>query len=395
MQSAWTHLSESALPFGFSWKNLIYGPGYHIIKSVLNSSINCLRTPDMLRLWGYTDYAFCPLCKAKQCTQHHILSNCDVALNSGRYTWRHDSVLATAYPALEARVATANNSVRKPKPPPPITKSFTSAGSRTSFTKSVQRKKSLLDRAQDWKLLVDFERQKLVFPPEIYGTSERPDIVIWSVSSKTVIMIELTCPSEEGFEAASVRKHRRYEDLVQNIRLQEWNPILMTVEVGVRGYVATSMLRCLRRLGFSNREVHQLRKAFSQVAVRCSYGIYLSRKNVHWDRQREPLVIPTLPSPVRAVVPPGPEAPGPEPETAHPRPSKNPLLDPNAPEVEARSIRSRRVRVVYTLRLKSPQRREYETLCAMSRPKGPWVPSLDTIPDDEGLSLSLQYLRRS
>ena len=208
-------------------------------------------------------------------------------------------------------------------------------------------------------------------------------------------MIELTCPSEEGFEAASVRKHRRYEDLVQNIRLQEWNPILMTVEVGVRGYVATSMLRCLHRLGFSNREVHQLRKAFSQVAVRCSYGIYLSRKNVHWDRQREPLVIPTLPSPVRAVVPPGPEAPGPEPETAHPRPSKNPLLDPSAPEVEARSIRSRRVRVVYTLRLKSPQRREYETLCAMSRPKGPWVPSLDTIPDDEGLSLSLQYLRRS
>ena len=120
MQSAWTRWSESTRPFDFSWKNLIYGPGYHIIKFVLNSSINCLRTPDMLRLWGYTDYAFCPLCGAKQCTQHHILSNCDVALRGGRYTWRHDSVLATAYPALEARVATANNSVRKPKPPLPL-----------------------------------------------------------------------------------------------------------------------------------------------------------------------------------------------------------------------------------------------------------------------------------
>ena len=129
--------------------------------------------------------------------------------------------------------------------------------------------------------MVDFERQKLVFPPEIYGTSERPHIVIWSVSSNTVIMIELTCPSEEGFEAASVRKHNRYEDLVQNIRLQEWNPVLMTVEVGARGYEATSMLRCLHRLGFSHREVRQLRKAFAQVAARYSYGIYLSRKNVH------------------------------------------------------------------------------------------------------------------
>ena len=78
-------------------------------------------------------------------------------------------------------------SVCAPKPPPPIAKSFTRAGSRTSSRKSVPRKKSLLDTAQDWKLLVDFERQKLVFPPEIYGTSERPDIVIWSVSTRTVI----------------------------------------------------------------------------------------------------------------------------------------------------------------------------------------------------------------
>ena len=114
-------------------------------------------------------------------------------------------------------------------------------------------------------------------------------------------MIELTCPSEKGFKAASVRKESRYKDLVHNIRSQQWNPILMTVEVGVRSYVATSMLKCLHRLGFSNREVHQLRKAFSQVAARCSYGIYLSQKSLHWDRKRELLVVPTLPSPVRVT----------------------------------------------------------------------------------------------
>ena len=57
------------------------------------------------------------------------------------------------------------------------------------------------------------------------------------------------------------------------------------------------------RLGYSNRGVHQLRKAFSQVAARCSHGIYLSRENKHWDRQRELIVVPTLPSPVRVAVP--------------------------------------------------------------------------------------------
>ena len=80
----------------------------------------------------------------------------------------------------------------------------------------------------------------------------------------------------------------------------------MTVEVGVQGYVATSMLKCLHRLGYSDREVRQLRKAFSQVAARCSYGIYLSRKNKLCDRRRELIVVPTLPSPVRAAMPPTP-----------------------------------------------------------------------------------------
>ena len=136
----------------------------------------------------------------------------------------------------------------------------------------------------------------------------------------------------------------------------------------------------------------KLRKAVAQVAARCSYGIYLSRKNVHWDRRRELLVVPTLSRPVRVTVSSGPAAPATEPVTAH-RPSKEPAPDPRAPKVEARSFRPTRVWVRYTLRFNSPRRKEYETLCAMSRPNGPWVPSLDTIPDDEGLMLSLQHFR--
>ena len=49
---------------------------------------------------------------------------------------------------------------------------------------------------------VDFDGKKTVFPPEIYSTPERPDVVIWSGSRKSVILIELTCPSEEGFVQA-------------------------------------------------------------------------------------------------------------------------------------------------------------------------------------------------
>ena len=80
-------------PFDLSWSNLIYGPGPRVIAFVLNAQINSVRTPDMLKLWGYVQSANCPLCQHKQCTLHHILVNCRFALEQGRYTWRHDSVL--------------------------------------------------------------------------------------------------------------------------------------------------------------------------------------------------------------------------------------------------------------------------------------------------------------
>lgn len=47
---------------------------------------------------------------------------------------------------------------------------------------------------------VDLGR-KLQFPTEITSTSLRPDIVIWSSSSKAVILVELTIPWEAGLEA--------------------------------------------------------------------------------------------------------------------------------------------------------------------------------------------------
>ena len=85
-----------------------------------------------------------------------------------------------------------------------------------------------------------------MFPPEIIATSERPDIVIWSVALKKVIMIELTCPAVEGIEAARVRKFARYEQLKQDIADAGWVPDLLTIEVGARGYVAYSTERCFR-----------------------------------------------------------------------------------------------------------------------------------------------------
>ena len=93
---------------------------------------------------------------------------------------------------------------------------------------------------------VDYDDNHYVFPPEIYSSNERPDIVIWSAVLRKVILIELTCPAEEGILPAQARKEAKYnDDLVPGISGQEWTSVLMTIEVGVRGYVATSVRRCL------------------------------------------------------------------------------------------------------------------------------------------------------
>ena len=96
-------------------------------------------------------------------------------------------------------------------------------------------------KANDWKLLVNLPGSNNVFPPEIYSTAERPDILIWSLQLNEVLLVELICPAEEGIKAAQVRKEGRYLPLLDNItRSTSWKPKLMTVEVGVRGFVASN-----------------------------------------------------------------------------------------------------------------------------------------------------------
>ena len=289
LHSVWIKWADSTIPFDLSWKNLIYGPGPYLLKFVLNSIINCVQTPDMLRLWNYVGSATCPLCLKPQCTLHHILANCSWALNGSRYNWRHDSILANMEPVLRLHISKMNDTHIKKLPH--IMSSFVKAGTKAKVRTNRVRP-SLLDGASDWKLQIDYEHIRAPFPADIYATPERPDIVIYSILLKKVFLIELTCPAEEGIEAAQLRKEGRYAPLVSSInQSKNWTAILMTIEVGARGFVALSMSRFLRSIGLPNREVDKLLKTLSLIAARCSYDIYLHRSNKNWDSRRPLLFV--------------------------------------------------------------------------------------------------------
>ena len=140
--------------------------------------------------------------------------------------------------ALMKMIASVN-SCRKPDCPTVVAKKsfqacFVRAGEKRGPSASKPTSRGLLASANDWKLLVDFEDRKIVFPPVICATSLRPDIVIWSMKSRTVILLELTCCAEEGIGAAQSRKETRYTDLLEQINSSNWNASLLTLEVGAR-----------------------------------------------------------------------------------------------------------------------------------------------------------------
>ena len=63
----------------------------------------------------------------------------------------------------------------------------------------------LLNGASDCKISADL-KTSLQFPFHIIQTEKRPDIVAWSDSKKSVLLIELTVPWEENREEAHERR---------------------------------------------------------------------------------------------------------------------------------------------------------------------------------------------
>ncbi|CAC5379044.1 unnamed protein product [Mytilus coruscus] len=90
---------------------------------------------------------------------------------------------------------------------------FVREGDTGHATKSQQH--FILDKGSEWNMRADIIK-KLVFP-ECVQTTLRPDIVVWSQSSKMIVAIELTVPWEERCEEAYQRKKEKYTEADDNM----------------------------------------------------------------------------------------------------------------------------------------------------------------------------------
>ena len=166
-------------------------------------------------------------------------------------------------PILQELVDNANaNTATNNTPPNQV--NFVRAGENKPPTKTKSSKSTFLSGATHWRLLVELGGNKIVYPPEIYSTIQRPDIGIWSKQTKRVMNVELTCPAEEGIQAAQTRKSDRYDPLTNAARERGWTAESVTIEAGARGFVARTVplsetfgsMQKEDQLGLQNRLQH-------------------------------------------------------------------------------------------------------------------------------------------
>ena len=67
---------------------------------MLGSTFDTLPSPANVKRWHIATESDCALCSVKGCTTAHVLSGCKIALNKGRYTFRHDSILRVLHKSL-------------------------------------------------------------------------------------------------------------------------------------------------------------------------------------------------------------------------------------------------------------------------------------------------------
>jgi len=221
-----------------------------------------------------------------------------------RITRRHDSVLLAIHHCIKEHVEGVNTSKRpggvevQAFSNPLAATSFKSAsGSKFCVPKQL-RPVSVFGEATDWKIQFDLDMEEgiskpaLLFPSEIAvvsGKGSRPDGVIWSMSSTTVIWIEITSPWEENMSKRHFEKKSKYNQLKIDLRNSKypsgaWTVYAFEEEVGARGAINEQPWHWMcKQLDLSPDARKRLTSSVQDAAIYCSHLIYLCRFHRIWD----------------------------------------------------------------------------------------------------------------
>ena len=190
----------------------------------------------------------CPFCGNIQ-TLLHVLSNCSIALDQGRYTWRHDSVLGSIIDIIHP---------------------FLDPG---------------------FRMFSDMPGYQAphggTVPPHVLVTNLRPDIFLVNEAAKKVVIFELTCPWDSNVSRSHAFKEGKYAPLVADLS-RRFSVCQFSVEVIVRGQVSRDNKSRLKAFVF--KSCINPGKLARRVVKCGSYSIFSARKEPTWTAP-PPLII--------------------------------------------------------------------------------------------------------
>ena len=160
-----------------------------------------------------------------------------MALEQGRYTWRHDSILITIIHHFKAIVN------------------------------------------EDLRLFADCPNSGTVCTSTLFQTS-RPDLVV--VVKDAIYVIELTVPYETNCKKAKRRKEERYKNLRSELIMTCSTFEVITLEVTTLGFVSKDINRFRRLLRTLDLNEERIVKKCMEVALRTTFYIYC-RRNKPWN----------------------------------------------------------------------------------------------------------------
>jgi hypothetical protein len=228
-----------------AWNAAAYSLPPSLLRFGINATLSTLPSLNNLNRWYNTNNQKCRLCDRNE-TIIHVLNGCQLALQSGRYKWRHDSILTLLANFIQQHLDT------------------------------------------EWTLLVDLPNHANAYsliPPSLCTSVRRPDILVVNHSTKAAFFCELTVPAEENLAEAHAYKVDKYAKEQQDTAANGWTVAVVAFEIGSRGFHNGSLRYLLKQLrpAFSppptRLDRRKLLSTCSRTALNCSYLIWLTRRH--------------------------------------------------------------------------------------------------------------------
>ena len=231
-----------------TWRSYLWDIPQGVLKFAINAGLNTLPTFDNLKRWGKRVNDRCTFCGNIQ-TLAHILSNCNVALDQGCLTWRHNSVLSNIIALIRPHLVSGMHLFSD-------LPGFLAPGGGS-------------------------------IPPNILVTNLRPDIFIINETSRQAVVFELTCPWDSNIIRSHDFKEEKYAPLVADLS-ERFRTYLFSVEVSVRGQVTAVNKKRLKAFVYRVCDepkivFKSLVSTISKVALMSSFSIFAARAEPSWS----------------------------------------------------------------------------------------------------------------